>query len=415
MDRLVFILSKCFQLTGVSISLYKKGEMIFSAGTEDFYPIRDTKEFRQRLIQTAQSQQVPLIGRDVHKVMFACAGGGDSFCFLGPVSTEHLNRIKVHRFYFDMGMRKGMEKQIPYLPLPRLLACVEIIAAELTGHTYTDEEILDANAIRDDSELTAEKKKSLERQDVMEEAAHHTYMEERKLLDCVREGRVEEALGMNARMDAEIGMMSKNETEQCRKLATVAIALSVRAAIDGGLSPAEAYQMSDDFLQKLDACNDVSTLIAMRNRAVREITTKVHDRLMKRKRSSYVERCCDYVNKNYRNKIYLTKIASELGISPSYLSRLFAREMGVTLQDYIVRIRIEYAANLLRFSNESISTILHFYSATFCIVGLQLRRRPSSRFLRDRFSIEFRGQKYYNTYHMSICQEIWPLKKYIDK
>lgn len=29
--------------------------------------------------------------------------------------------------------------------------------------------------------------------------------------------------------------------------------------------------------------------------------------------------------------------------------------------------------------------------------------------------IEFRRQKYYNTYHMRNCQEIWPLKKYIDK
>ena len=357
MDKLTFILSKCFQLTGVSISLYQDGEMIFGVGTDDFYPIRDTKGFRQRLVHAAQNKEVPLIGRDMHKVMFACIENGDSFCFFGPVAAEHLNRIEVHRFYFDMGMRKGMEKQIPFLPLSRFLACVEITAAELTGHTYTDEEILAANAIRGEAELPGEKRKSLQRQDMMEETAHHTYMEERRLLDCVRDGRVEEALRMNARMDAEIGMMSKNETEQCRKLATVAIALSVRAAIEGGLSPADAYQMSDDFLQKLDTCRDVSELIAMRNRAVREITTKVHERLMKKKSSSYVERCCDYVNKNYRNKIYLTKIASELGISPSYLSRLFAKEMGVTLQDYVVQIRVEHAANLLTFSNESISTI----------------------------------------------------------
>ena len=46
-----------------------------------------------------------------------------------------------------------------------------------------------------------------------------------------------------------------------------------------------------------------------------------------------------------------------LKISESHLSRAIHHETGVTLQEYVVKVRIERASNLLRYSEESISTI----------------------------------------------------------
>ena len=77
-------------------------------------------------------------------------------------------------------------------------------------------------------------------------------------------------------------------------------------------------------------------------------------------RGGYGERVTDYVQKHYREKIYLDDIADTLGVSASYLSRLFSKETGERLQDYITRVRIERAANLLTYSNESLSKIAEY-------------------------------------------------------
>ena len=46
-----------------------------------------------------------------------------------------------------------------------------------------------------------------------------------------------------------------------------------------------------------------------------------------------------------------------LGVSASYLSRLFKKETGVSVSAYIRNRKIEMAKNLLRFSNDSMIEI----------------------------------------------------------
>ena len=68
----------------------------------------------------------------------------------------------------------------------------------------------------------------------------------------------------------------------------------------------------------------------------------------------------DYVGKNYRYKIYLEDIAESMGISPSYLSRLFHSETGEKLQDYISRVRVMRSIELLLYSEMSLSEIAEY-------------------------------------------------------
>ena len=81
-----------------------------------------------------------------------------------------------------------------------------------------------------------------------------------------------------------------------------------------------------------------------------------------------MEQCRDYVGKHYREKIYLEDIADTLGVSSTYLSRLFRKETGECLQDYITEFRVERAANLLVYSSESlprISVYVNFPSQSY--------------------------------------------------
>ena len=67
-------------------------------------------------------------------------------------------------------------------------------------------------------------------------------------------------------------------------------------------------------------------------------------------------------------EISLDDIADTLHISPTYLSHLFRKEVGMCLQDYVNKLRVERAANLLVYSDKSlydIAVYVHFPNQSY--------------------------------------------------
>ena len=64
----------------------------------------------------------------------------------------------------------------------------------------------------------------------------------------------------------------------------------------------------------------------------------------------YVARTADYIRANYALPVNIESIASMLGIDRRYLSRIFLREMGETPKEFLVRVRLNRAAELLKTS-----------------------------------------------------------------
>jgi AraC-like DNA-binding protein len=61
-----------------------------------------------------------------------------------------------------------------------------------------------------------------------------------------------------------------------------------------------------------------------------------------------------YVQEHFADPLSLAGIASRFGHNPSYFSRLFHREVGVPLVEYINRVRIQRGCQLLKRSDASI-------------------------------------------------------------
>lgn len=64
-----------------------------------------------------------------------------------------------------------------------------------------------------------------------------------------------------------------------------------------------------------------------------------------------------FIAEHYRDDISLKDIASDAHFTPEYLSRLFKKEMDMTVHQYITDIRVSKAASLLRNTNQSITEI----------------------------------------------------------
>ena len=72
---------------------------------------------------------------------------------------------------------------------------------------------------------------------------------------------------------------------------------------------------------------------------------------------SVVRRVRQYVAKNYHEAISLSDVARRLNMSVFYLCKLFKRSSGVGFSEYVGRMRVEAAIELLANSEQKISTI----------------------------------------------------------
>ena len=166
-----------------------------------------------------------------------------------------------------------------------------------------------------------------------EDYYRHTYQEEHRILDMVRLGNVEEAVRLSNEMDFHVTRLAANELTHWRNMLIVGITLCTRAAIEGGVKPYIAYRISDYYIIKGSECREPARILEWRNQAIGELAGKVRE---------------------VRKKDY---IAENLGISSCYLSRLFKKETGMRLQDYIIEVRLRRAAHLLVYSEEPIPKI----------------------------------------------------------
>ncbi|MBD5459744.1 MAG: helix-turn-helix domain-containing protein [Lachnospiraceae bacterium] len=70
-----------------------------------------------------------------------------------------------------------------------------------------------------------------------------------------------------------------------------------------------------------------------------------------------INKCLQYLDVNYSRQISLESAAQQIGLTPAYLSRIFKKETGCSFNQYLNRIRITKARDLLRYSRMSLSDI----------------------------------------------------------
>lgn len=69
----------------------------------------------------------------------------------------------------------------------------------------------------------------------------------------------------------------------------------------------------------------------------------------KSKKTPIVIEVQKYINRNYHNEdLSISEVANSLGVSQTYLTRLFKRELKMTFADYLTNVRIKNAIILMR-------------------------------------------------------------------
>ncbi len=70
------------------------------------------------------------------------------------------------------------------------------------------------------------------------------------------------------------------------------------------------------------------------------------------------ERCMAYIEEHYAEPILLEDIARAIGKSRNYTSALFSEAYGITLVDYINKVRIQHACQLIAYTDAPLEEVL---------------------------------------------------------
>jgi AraC-like DNA-binding protein len=197
------------------------------------------------------------------------------------------------------------------------------------------------------------------------EVPHNPYDHEVRKLDSIQNGDLELLLKCQREIwVGELGKVAGDPVRQAKNMAIIVIVLASRAAIRGGLAAELSFSMADGFIINIENMNNVAKIQAATIQTEIEFanTVKQMNDYKNKNKNMLVEKAKDYIFKNLHSNIRVSKIGVELSVNKDYLSSVFSREEGITIQQYICREKIKQGEDLLKYSDYTIYDISNYLS-----------------------------------------------------
>lgn len=187
---------------------------------------------------------------------------------------------------------------------------------------------------------------------------------------------------------AGMGRLSDDDLQNIRYHFIITAALVSRFCIEGGMELELAYGLSDFYIVKMDRAGSFREVVDLHHVMVMDFAEKMRALNDRPNISKAVHMTVDYIYLHLHSRIKLEELAAHAGVSPGHLSRLFAKEMGVSVSEYISDRKIKAAENLLKYSNMAIVDIashLAFASQSYFIHVFSKRNGITPRKYREKF------------------------------
>lgn len=201
----------------------------------------------------------------------------------------------------------------------------------------------------------------LEAEDEIDEMEHRPPTEEFLFYQAVMTGDVE-TVRKNCEqerfLDEEgVGVLSRNRVTNLKYHFVITTAMITRLCKQKGMELEQAFRMSDFYIRKLDDIHTMQGIKNLHDKMVLDYAEKMRRICRGDTNSRHINSCKDYIYSHIKERITIEDLADELGVSASYLSRLFKKETGDSVSAYIRRQKIEMAKNLLQYSDYSMIEI----------------------------------------------------------
>lgn len=371
-----FFLKSLIQITHGEIRLIDKERDILRIGQtkEEEDPFFTDEIFFNDVLERRPEASIDIFWEDDVYYARVRRKGIQGWILAGPVQTvvgaaPALKIAQKHKI-------QAASYRLPYCELKTFLEAMKLLLYEETGEKVCLSELYTKQQPEPEQQKFFEKKRWMEKGGHL----HNPYQHEQKKLGSIRAGNLkllEEC--QNEVWPGEIGQLADNPLRQEKNLSIVVISIACRAAIDGGVAPQKAFSMSDVFISNIERMTQVLPIQAAVVEYEREFARAVEQVKHDSEHNRYVERAKEYVAEHIDESIRVVQIGEALGINENYLTGLFHKYEGITLQHYIRKEKVRQAKELLLYSSYSCSEIAallcfstqsHFSSAFKREVGM---------------------------------------------
>ena len=206
--------------------------------------------------------------------------------------------------------------------------------------------------------------------------SHNQFRNEVLTSEAVREGNRDKLKwAYNLPPKGQAGILGFTPLRSWQNHAHLQNVLASRAAIDAGITPEEAYRLSDKLYLIVEAISDPLIAKHMRYIVALAFTEQVRAHKNKLKEQGqlgkeepvFVQKARYYIQQRLCEKLSLEDIALQVDCSAEHLARSFKKFHLKTIMNYITDERIKMAKELLIESNTKIKDIAE--SLGFCTVS----------------------------------------------
>ena len=317
-------------------------------------------------IHNREKKDYPEMLYEKNSILYAIIPFESGKIVVGPISTEKQTRdlnkymIQTHKISEEAGFR------LSFCELKVFGAGVLMLYHWISGNELTLSELWKRNEIE---ELDIAEVKGTVSQVIFQhqerELPHNPYDQELREMDSIRQGDVDMLRrSLSETYRGEVGQLAKTQIRQAKNIAICVITLASRAAISGGMIPEEAFSIVDGYIMMIEEMNNAVKIDAMMRQAeyeFAELVAKIHEN---RQKNELVERTKNYIFQNLHSEIIIGEVGKEIGVNSSYLSDLFHKVEGITIQQFIRREKVRLAENMLRYSEYDVKDIANYLS--FC-------------------------------------------------
>lgn len=279
---------------------------------------------------------------------------------LGPIfpslQSENKMRQDIRRHAVSVASQQELIRHMK--ELPAVSGAMFFFFGRMLHYCLTKERIhvLDIAIHTSGAPLTVEPSN----QEISKTEFHGRAVYEELLLHLIREGN----LNYRSVLDrfplnyGHVGMLAQDDgLRQAKNQFIAAATLYSRAAVQGGLSRVVSFSLANQYIRALEDASTIPETMDVYQRMLDDYIRRVHACKQREASSPLIRNCIELINLHIEKPLSLRWIAEQVNYSEYYLSKLFKKETGGSIVDYIKKKKIDYAKILLLDTNRSIQDI----------------------------------------------------------
>ncbi|MGL5695133.1 MAG: helix-turn-helix domain-containing protein, partial [Peptostreptococcaceae bacterium] len=187
---------------------------------------------------------------------------------------------------------------------------------------------------------------------------YNTYLKrEKRLLQYIRLANKEKVINLIPTIFTDIDILCKYELDEIKMMSIELMSLISRAASEAGVQSDICIKIMRKFQRDIRQYKKSEEIFSNLNNSILSLLDMAYI-LVNNNHLSVLKSARDYIDNNYEKKISIEEVAEHVFMSTSYLCYLFKTKLNCTVNDYIIRVRIEKSIELMKKRELNVNEIM---------------------------------------------------------